>query len=96
MQTPGEIRRELPADLDDAEREMLVRVAMRLHGGRPTPALEFREGLRRELVGESRWRRSAGQARPREARDLAAAYCAAGVLMLAVAAAGLAGAGPFA
>lgn len=96
MQTPGEIRRELPADLDEAEREALVAVAMRLQGGRPAPAPAFRGDLRRKLVGGSKKRRLVAVAGPRDARTLAAGYSAAGLLLLAVAAVGLAGAGPFA
>ena len=96
MQTPGEIRRELPADLDEAEREALVSIAMRLQGGRPAPKLAFREELRRELVGEielaPRRRLRLLPGRP----GLAAGYSLAGLLLLAVAAIGLVGVGPFA
>jgi hypothetical protein len=96
MQTPGEIRRELPADLDEAEREALVAIAMRLQGGRPAPKLAFREELRKELVGESSWRRAAAFAGSQDARVVAAGYSLAGLLLLVVAAIGLAGVGPFA
>jgi hypothetical protein len=95
MQTPGEIRRELPADLDEAEREALVAIAMRLQGGRPAPKLAFREELRKELLGESSWRRATSFA-SQDARVVAAGYSLAGLLLLVVAAIGLVGVGPFA
>jgi len=96
MQTPGEIRRELPADLDESEREALVAIAMRLQGGRPAPKLAFREALRRELVGESGWRRVSAFAGSQDARVVAAGYGLAGLLLLVVAAIGLLGVAPFA
>jgi hypothetical protein len=96
MLTPGEIRRELPADLGEFEREALVAIAMRLQGGRPAPKLAFREELRRELLGESSWRRATAFAASQDARVVAAGYSLTGLLLLVVAAVGLVGVGPFA
>jgi hypothetical protein len=97
MQTPGEIRRDLPSDLDEAEREALVVLAMRLQAERPVPRPAFRGDLRRELLGAApRERRLSGVARPRNIRVLVASYIGSGLLLLGVAAIGLAGTGPFA
>lgn len=85
MQTPDPIRRDLSADLEPEESEPLVGLGARLQARRPTPAAAFRGELRGALLG--------APARP---LALAASYAAAGALLLAVAAAGLAGAGPLA
>jgi hypothetical protein len=105
MQTPDDIRRDLPSDLEPAEAEPLTALALRLQAERPGPAPAFRNALRRRLLGatasgrdEGSWR--AGWQRPRMTRGavraLAAAYAAAGTLLLAIATLGLAGAGPLA
>jgi hypothetical protein len=96
MQTPGEIRRELSADLDEAEREALVALVMRLQAERPSPSPAFRGDLRRNLLGglKNRWLMTS--ASPRGIRVLAASYVAGGLLLLTVAAIGLAEVGPFA
>jgi hypothetical protein len=94
MRTPDEIRRDLPPDLDPAEREQLVALAQRLEADAPVPAPAFRGDLRRRLVEGGR--RAGGGTAPRPIRALAAAYAASGALLLAVAALGLASAGPFA
>lgn len=97
MQTPEEIRRDLPDELTRAESDALTATAMRLQALRPAPAPGFRGELRRKLLGAPRRERGReGRRTPRAVRALAAAYVAAGTLLLAVAAAGLAGAGPFA
>ncbi len=96
MQTPGEIRKELAPDLDEAEREALVAIAMRLQAERPAPGPAFRGDLRRQLLGGAKTRRSPAFAGPQSARALAATYSAAGLLLLAIAAIGVAGVGPFA
>jgi hypothetical protein len=95
MGTPDEIRRDLPPDLDPAEREQLVALALRLEADAPVPAPTFRGDLRRRLMGMA-GRRVRGRAAPRPIRALAAAYAVSGTLLLAVAALGLASAGPFA
>ena len=64
---------------------------MRLQALRPAPAPGFRGELRRKLLGA---RRRGGRRTQRSVRALA--YAAAGALLLAIAALGLAGAGPFA
>lgn len=95
MRPPDEIRRDLPPDLDPAEREQLVALAQRLEADAPLPAPTFRGDLRRRLMGLA-GRRVHGGTAPRPIRALAAAYAASGALLLAVAAVGLASAGPFA
>lgn len=94
METPDEIRRDLPSDLGRSESEQLVALGMRLRDQLPTPAPSFRGDLRRKLA-EADDRRF-NLIAPRLARVLAACYVVVGLLLLAVSAAGLAGAGPFA
>jgi hypothetical protein len=94
MPVPEDIRRDLPPDLGPAEHDLLAATAMRLQAQRPNPAPSFRGELRRWLLGGSRRHRSL--ATPLGTRALAFAYATCGLLLLAVAAIGLAGAGPFA
>lgn len=93
MQTPDEIRRDLPPDLEPSEGETLAALGMRLREQVPTPAPGFRGELGRRLVRSGN--RDHGLVAPRLARMLAACYVGSGLLLLAIAAAGLAGAGPF-
>jgi hypothetical protein len=79
-----------PANPSD-DRRALLDVEDRLERERPVPRDTFRIDLRSLLTIP---RQSAG--RPRRWRALAASYIGLGFLCLAVAAAGLAGAGPFA
>jgi hypothetical protein len=74
------------------ERARLTEVADRLERDRPLPRATFRGDLKRLLLGRGRApeRESAGRW-----RVLVATYSGLGGLLLAVAAAGLAGAGPF-
>jgi hypothetical protein len=88
--------RDLEVGIDDAEHARLSEMGERLVRDRPVPGAAFRGTLRARLsrrrnvwVGEKwtsgdRW------------RPLAATYSCLGVLLLAVAAFGVAGAGPFA
>jgi hypothetical protein len=67
-------------------------LSMRLVAERPVPSAGFRARLRRRLL-------TAGAAtgpRPGRVRLMIAAYAGSGLLLLAVAAIGVAGAGPFA
>jgi hypothetical protein len=70
------------------------RTVARLYAERPVPAPAFRGELRRRLVSGSNTgaRTWFGDF---SARALVASYLGAGLIMLAVAAAGLVGAGPF-
>ena len=98
-------RFEIDPALPEAERAALARLAERLERERPLPAPGFRGELRRRLSARERpvafaprgsaagWTAAPGGARWRLA---ASAYAVAGLLCLAVAAAGLAGSGPFA
>jgi hypothetical protein len=99
-------RFEIDPTLPEAERAALARLAERLERERPLPAPGFRGELGRRLSARERptafaprgsaarrWSAARAGARWRLA---ASGYAAAGLLCLAVAAAGLAGAGPFA
>jgi hypothetical protein len=84
-------RQDDPFDAIEAAEE---RTVVRLHAERPIPAPAFRGELRRRLDSGSRAaaRTSFGRF---SARALAVSYLGAGLILLGVAAAGLAGAGPF-
>jgi len=89
---PDRIRGDLPPDLEPAEAERMVEVGLRLAGARPLPDPNFRGELRRQLAGAE----ASGGIAPRRVRALAASYALSGLLLLAVASAGVAGGGPFA
>lgn len=78
---------ELPAE----ERRALIELAERLECERPVPAPAFRGNLRRALLSSRQ-----APALAQRWQALAASCFSLGALCLAVAAAGLAGAGPFA
>jgi hypothetical protein len=81
------------SEVSPSERARLAAVADRLERDRPVPRAAFRGDLRRLLVkGGDRARRAA---RANRWRVLVATYSGLGALLLAVAAIGLAGAGPF-
>jgi hypothetical protein len=84
-------RREIDSGLPPEERQALSQLADRLERERPLPAAAFRGNLRRLLVAP----RKPAPGAPRW-QALAASYAGLGVLLLAVAAVGLAGGGPFA
>ena len=69
----------------------LAAMTSRLEAERPVPSAAFRGELRRRLLGSA-----TGVAVPRRLRLLVAAYGGSGMALLAVAALGLVGAGPFA
>jgi hypothetical protein len=75
----------------EAERPGLVALAERLGDQRPVPSAGFRGTLRRRLLDQG-----PGERRPARIRLLIGAYAGSGSLLLAVAAVGLAGAGPLA
>lgn len=75
----------------DTDRD-LDPVRARLQAQRPIPAPGFRGELRRRLMSAN----GAGASAPRRLRLQIAAYGGSGATMLAVAAVGLAGIGPFA
>lgn len=89
---PHRIRRDLPPDLEPAEVERMIAIGQRLDEERPLPAPGFRGELRRRLAGAQ----AAGAVAPRRIRALATSYALSGLLLLAIAAAGVAGGGPFA
>ena len=95
LATPDDIRRDLPPDLERAESEPLVALARRLQAETPLPTPTFRADLRRRLMGGPAGRRL-GTLTPHFARTLAFWCVASGLVLLAVAAIGLAGTGPFA
>jgi hypothetical protein len=88
MSPSDDFRRDLEAG---ADLEDLLRLAETLERERPVPAAAFRGALRRRVLGGA-----PGPARPARLRVLVGAYGGSGVALLLVAAAGLAGAGPFA
>ncbi len=88
----SDIRHELQ-DVPTEEREHLVRLGGRLIASRPAPRAAFRSELRRRLrLGTGR----SSAPRPERLRILIASYAGSGLMLLAVAAVGLAGLGPFA
>jgi hypothetical protein len=93
MARPEDIRRDLPADLEPAERDGLAEAGVRLAERRPLPDPNFRGALRRLLLDAPARRLSMS---PRAIRALSASYMCSGAVLLAVAALGLAGSGPFA
>lgn len=95
MQAPDDIGRDLPPELEGSEREALLPIARRLRERTPISA-PFREDLRGRLLGaETRSRRPSPAPRATGVLRLAVSYATAGVILLAVAAAGLVGVGPF-
>jgi len=88
------IEHDLPAELSDAERRELAATGVRLQAERPLPNPNFRGELRRGLLGAS-----AASRRPSmglgTVRALSASYACFGIVLLAIAAAGVAGTGPF-
>jgi hypothetical protein len=75
----------------EGDRAGLMALAERLGGERPVPSAGFRATLRRRLLDQG-----PGERRPARIRVLVAAYAGSGSLLLAVAAIGVAGAGPLA
>ncbi len=86
------IRDDLPPDLGPAELERITAIAERLEQERPLPAPGFRGELGRLLAGAE----AEGAVAPRRIRSLAFSSALSGLLLLAVAAVGVAGSGPFA
>ena len=74
------------------EQEALTLIADRLEQGRPVPSAGFRGELRRTLLAAPRRSSTIKQ----RYRLWAVSYVGAGAVCLAIAAIGLAGAGPFA
>ena len=72
--------------------EDLDSLAGRLKYERAVPSAAFRGTLKRHLIGPET--RSPRRSRPRNLRVLVSAYAGSGILLLAVAAIGLAGIGP--
>lgn len=94
--TPSEIRRDLPANLKKGEGESLVALGMRLQAQRSLPSPTFRGDLHRRLAGYSISRLPISITNPTTIRVMILSYIALGTILLAIAAIGLAGDGPFA
>ena len=90
---PGGVSDELRPYVNRGESDELNRVGEWLLGRRPVPSAGFRAELHGHLSAlvdrKRRWR-------PRRLRPVAAAYIGCGLALMAVAALGLAGAGPLA
>jgi hypothetical protein len=80
---------DLEGHLDDRERESLSELAVRITEQRPVPSPGWRSAMRARLLGGSTAPRSRVAA-------MVFGYAASGAVLLAVAAIGLLGAGPFA
>jgi hypothetical protein len=85
---------ELRPYVDRSQAEAIDRIGERLLAERPAPRAAFRAALRAHLAELAGGRRVAW--RPRRLRALVGAYAGSGVVLLAIAAVGLAGAGPLA
>lgn len=83
---------DLGPDVAPGEPEALLELADRLERDRPIPSSTFRGDLRRSLLT----RAGAQPARPQRLGALISAYAGSGVVLLAVAALGIAGVGPLA
>jgi hypothetical protein len=92
MSNHRDIRHDLEPDLEAGERRALLRMAERLQDERPLPSASFRGDLGRQLA-MTRDRRPAA---PTRLRTAIATYVSSGSLLMAIAALGVAGAGPFA
>jgi hypothetical protein len=93
MTQSDDISADLEPGIDPHEAEALARVANRLTDERPVPRPAFRGALWRHL---STGAESSPVRRPQRVGSLIAAFAGSGFLLLAIAAMGLAGAGPFA
>ena len=85
-----DIRADLEPGLDRLEADALAGVGERLRDERPVPRAAFRGELRRRLLS------GAAAPAPRRLRLAISAYAGSGAVLLALAAIGLLGAGPFA
>ena len=85
---------ELRPYVDRSEAEEIDQIGERLLAERPAPRAAFRAALRAHLAELAGSRRTAW--RPGRLRALVAAYAGSGVVLLAIAAIGLTGAGPLA
>jgi hypothetical protein len=92
MNGAKDVRRDLEPGMDPAEAAALVELGERLHAARPVPSAAFRGDLRRRLLGRAGRPGSV----PGRLRLWIAANGAAGGILLAVAAASVAGLGPLA
>jgi hypothetical protein len=90
-----DIRDDLSPDLATDEREQLAAVGERLEAARPTPSPGFRGELRRAVTNRGIRAVKAPRMTVEAYRRIVLACFAGGFLLLAVAAGGLAGAGPF-
>jgi hypothetical protein len=90
---PGGVSDELRPYVDRSEAESIDQVAARLERERPRPRPAFRSELRARLD-----RRASERPvwRPRRLRVLVGAYLGSGLLLMGIAAIGLAGVGPLA
>lgn len=88
---PGGVADELQPYIDRKDAKEIDQLGERLKRERPTPTAGFRTELRARLAGD---RATRAEWRPGNLRLLVAAYMGSGLALLAIAAVGLAGAGP--
>src|SRR5262245_10599039 len=85
----ADFEEDLDADISGREREDLLSFAVQLAEDRPVPRAGMRSAIRSRLLSGGR------SASPSRIRALIYAYGSSGAVLLAVAAAGLVGLGPF-
>lgn len=87
-----DIRGALGDDVPPEQRDALLSLAEALERERPLPTPAFRSALRRRLLADA----TGSPVAPRRLRALVTACAGSGAALLAIAAIGVAGAGPFA
>lgn len=92
MTEHSDIDRLFDRDPSSEESEAVKSLVQRLERERPVPRAGFRGALRRRLLDAAEQQPS----RPQRLRFLIAAYAGSGAVLLAIAALGVAGAGPLA
>jgi hypothetical protein len=96
MSAPADRHRDdLPPDTSTGDAETLAMMARTLEDSRPVPRVEFRGDLRRQLAQGPKRLSPIRRRHLTRWQPLAASYAALGTALLAVAAIGVAGAGPF-
>jgi len=88
--TPRDFEQDLEPELESQEREALLALATHLTEDRPVPRAGLRSEIRSQLLGDD------APLRRSRIAALIFGYATSGALLLAIAAVGLVGVGPFA